>query len=64
MKFQLKQWNRQGFGNIFHAKKAAQSVLNEITSVIREQGLSEDFLKEEDRAIKVVEEWELRKEIY
>lgn len=53
-----------GFREHFHAKKAAQIVLNEITSIIREQGLSKEFLKEEDMAVEVVEEWELREEIY
>lgn len=64
VKLQLKQWNYQGFRNIFHEKKVAQVVLNEITSKIREHGLSEELLREEDRAIKVVEDWELREEIY
>lgn len=64
VKFQLKQWNRQGFANIFHAKKVAQTMLNGITNEIREQGLSEALLREEDRALKVLEEWVLREEIY
>ncbi|XP_059076915.1 uncharacterized protein LOC131876138 [Cryptomeria japonica] len=57
-------WNRQGFGNIFREKKAAQIVLSEITREIREHGLSKDFLREEDKAVKVVEEWETREEVY
>ncbi|XP_059066656.1 uncharacterized protein LOC131857894 [Cryptomeria japonica] len=64
VKFQLKQWNRKGFGNIFQAKKAAQTVLNGITSEIKEQGLSEALLRKDDRALKALEEWELREEIY
>lgn len=64
VKLQLKQWNRQGFRNIFLEKKATQIVLNQITNEIKEHGLFEELLREEDRAVKAVKEWELKEEIY
>lgn len=49
------------FREHFHAKKAAQIMLNGITSEIREHGLSEALLREEERVVKALEEWELKK---
>jgi hypothetical protein len=63
VKYQLKQWNRQCFGNIFHAKVVAQAYLDVITREIKEFGLSEDLLKKA-RDLKSLEECELHKEIY
>ncbi|XP_059077093.1 pentatricopeptide repeat-containing protein At3g53360, mitochondrial-like [Cryptomeria japonica] len=62
----VEQWLRKGrgFENIFHAMKAAQIELNGITREIREHSLSEAFLREEERVVRVLEEWELREEIY
>ena len=38
--------------------------LNGITRLIREEGVSEYLLWEEARALKALEEWELREEIF
>ena len=38
--------------------------LNGITRLIREEGVSEYFLREEARALKPLEEWEMREEIF
>lgn len=38
--------------------------LNDITRLIREDGVSEYLLWEEARALKTLEEWELREEIF
>ena len=43
-KYQLKRWNRQCFGNIYQEKCEAQVELNNITRVIREDGVSEYLL--------------------
>lgn len=60
VKYHLKRWNKQCFGNIFHAKVG----LDAITHEIREFGLSEDSLKEEARDLKFLDECELHEEIY
>ena len=38
--------------------------LNGITRMIREEGVSEYLLQEEARALKALEEWEMREEIF
>ena len=38
--------------------------LNGIIWLIREEGVSKYFLREEARALKALEEWELREEIF
>ena len=42
----------------------AQVELNNITKLIREDGVSEYLLQEEAKALKTLEEWELREEIF
>ena len=64
VKYQLKRWNRYSFGNMFQEKYVAQAKLNDITRLIREDGVSEYLLREEASALKTLEEWELREEIY
>ena len=64
VKYQLKRWNRYSFGNMFQEKYVAQAKLNDITRLIREDGVLEYLLREEARALKTLEEWELREEIY
>lgn len=64
VKYQLKRCNQQCFGNIFHAKVATQTELDDITREIREVGLSETFLNEEARAVMNLEECVLQEEIY
>ncbi|XP_059066340.1 uncharacterized protein LOC131061549 [Cryptomeria japonica] len=64
VKYQLKRWNQQCFGNIYQVKQEAQVELNGITRLIREEGVSEYLLREEARALKALEEWELREEIF
>ena len=44
VKYQLKRWNQQCFGNIFQAKNEAQVELNNITRLIREYGVSKYLL--------------------
>lgn len=63
MKYQLKCWNHQCFGNIFQAKEVAQAELDGITRQIREFGLFEALNKEEAKAMKNLEECELCDEI-
>ena len=38
--------------------------MNDITRTIREDGVLEYLLQEEARALKTLEEWELREEIF
>ena len=64
VKYQLKRWNWQCFDNIYHEKNEAQAELNDITRLIREEGVSEYLLREEARALKTLEEWEMREEIF
>lgn len=64
VKYQLKRWNTQCFGNILHAKTVAQASLYAITQGIREHGIFDETLKEELRALKAMEECELWEEIY
>lgn len=64
VKYNLKRWNRQCFGNIFLEKVVAQEELNRITRLIRDNGVSKDLFREEARTLKVVEEWELCEEVY
>ena len=64
VKYQLKWWNWQCFGNIYQAKHEAQVELNGITRLIREEGVSEYLLREEAWDLKALEEWELREEIF
>ena len=64
VKYQLKWWNRKCFRNIYQEKHEAQVELNGITRLIREEGVSEYLLREEARALKALEEWELREEIF
>ncbi|XP_059068347.1 uncharacterized protein LOC131858890 [Cryptomeria japonica] len=64
VKFELKRWNRLHFGNIFHEKAGAQADLDGITRRIREEGVTDELLQDEAWAMKLLEEWELREEIY
>lgn len=64
VKFKLKRWNRECFGNLFGEKREAQLRVDYITRQIREQGLSDELYREEAAAVKNLEEWELREEIY
>ncbi|XP_057871389.2 uncharacterized protein LOC131077832 [Cryptomeria japonica] len=64
VKYRLKRWNKQCFGNLHAQKLAAQSKLDSITRQIRDHGLSSDLLNAESLALKGLEEWELREEIF
>ena len=59
VKFELKRWNRLHYGNLFQEKAWAQADLDDITSRIREEGVTEELLKDEARALRLLEEWEL-----
>lgn len=64
VKFRLKRWNKQCFGNLQAQKLVAQSKLDSITRQIRDQGLTSDLSIAESLALKGLEEWELREEIF
>ena len=64
MKFRLKQWNKQCFGNLQEHLREAQAKLDSVTRQIRDQGMTLDLLSEESSALREVEEWELREEIF
>ena len=64
MKFRLKQWNEQCFGNLQKHLREAQARLDSVTRQIRDQGMTQDFISEESSALREVEEWELREEIF
>lgn len=64
VKYKLKRWNRQHFGNLFQEKKNAQSQLDSITRQIRDQGFTEELGVLEAATVKVVEEWNLREKIF
>ena len=64
MKFRLKQWNEQCFGNLQKHLREAQGRLDSVTRQIRDQGMTQDLMSEESSALREVEEWELREEIF
>lgn len=64
VKFRLKRRNKQCFGNLQAQKMAAHSKLDTITHQIRDQGLTSTLSKDESLALKGLEEWELREEIF
>ena len=64
VKFELKRWNRLHYGNLFHAKAWAQADLNDITRRIREEGVTVELLQDEAQAMRLLEEWEMREEMY
>ncbi|XP_059064720.1 uncharacterized protein LOC131044660 [Cryptomeria japonica] len=64
VKCRLKRWNKQCFGNLQAQKLVAQSKLDSITRQIRDQGLTSDLSIAESLALKGLEEWELREEIF
>ncbi|XP_059066210.1 uncharacterized protein LOC131857552 [Cryptomeria japonica] len=64
VKYQLKRWNSQCFGNVFQEKAVAQEELDSITRRLREVGVTPELLQAEAQAMRTLEEWELREEIY
>ena len=64
VKYRLKRWNKQCFGCLQDQKKAAQSKLDSITRQIRDHGLSSEMSEAKTLALKELEEWELREEIF
>ena len=64
VKFRLKRWNKHHFRNLQAQKVAAQTKLDIITRQIRDQGMTYDLSKAETSALKELEEWELREEIF
>jgi exonuclease III len=64
VKYRLKRWNKHHFGNLHTMKVAAQTQLDTITRQIRDQGMTSDLSRAEFLAIKDLEEWELREEIF
>ena len=64
VKYELKKWNRLHYGNIFREKALAQEDLDGVTRRISEEGVIVELLQEEAQAIKLLEEWELREELF
>ena len=52
------------FGNLFHGKDWDQEDLDDITRRIREEGVIVELLQNKARAMRLLEEWELREEMY
>ena len=64
MKYKLKRWNKQYFGNLHAQKIAAQSKLDNITHHIRDQGLTSNLSKAKSLTLKEPKEWEFQEEIF
>ena len=64
VKYRLKKWNKQCFGNLQVQRMAAQSKLDNITQLIRDQGRTVDLSEAEYVALKGLEEWELREDFF
>ena len=64
VKYELKKWNHFHFGNIFREKALAQAELDGVTRRIREEGVTVELLQDEARAMRLLEEWEMREEMY
>ena len=64
VKFRLKQWNKECFGNLQVHLRVAQAKLDSVTCQIRDQGMTLDLMSAESSALREVEEWELREEIF
>ena len=64
VKYKLKKWNKQCFGNLQAQRIAAQTKLENITCLICDQGRTLDLSEAESLALKGLEEWELREEIF
>ena len=64
VKYRLKRWNKQCFGYLHVQKNAAQTKLDNITRQIRDVGLSFERSEAEVLALKELEEWEFREEIF
>ena len=56
MKFRLKQWNKQCFGNLQEHLREAQAKLDSVTHQIRDQGMTQDLMFEESSTLREVEE--------
>jgi hypothetical protein len=63
-KYNLKRWNTSCFGNIQFRKRNSLDHLAVITCQIRDSWLIEALGRAESKAMRDVEEWELREEIY
>lgn len=56
VKFRLKKWNKQYFGNVQDQKSVTQSRLDNVTPQIRDQGMTMDLITIETSALRVLEE--------
>ncbi|XP_059067662.1 uncharacterized protein LOC131858440 [Cryptomeria japonica] len=61
---ELKQWNKSCFGNLYAMKRRDQDHLAVVTHQIRDLGFFEDLGREESHAVRELEEWEPREEIF
>lgn len=64
LKYRLKRWNKQCFGNLHRHKMEAQSKMDEAMHQIRDQGMTVELSMAESLSLKDLEEWELREEIF
>lgn len=64
VKYRLKKWNMQCFGNLHHNKLIAQAHSDSITHQIHDLVLLMDLSKEEAIASTALEEWEMREESF
>lgn len=64
VKYKLKKWNKQCFGNLHSQWMVAQSKLDNVTCQTRDQGMTSDIGLAESLALRELEEWELCEEIF
>jgi hypothetical protein len=64
VKFRLKKWSKQCFGNLQGQLRATQARLDNVRHQIRDQGMNPILISEESSALKMLEEWELWEEIF
>ena len=64
VKYRLKKWNKQCFGNLQAQRIATQAKLDNITWLLRDQGRTFVLSEAESLALKGLEEWELQEEIF
>lgn len=63
VKYRLKHWNKQCFGNVFLERRNSHVQLDSITRQIQDQGLTKDLGRLEAATVKEVE-WYLREDIF
>ena len=64
VKYRIKKWNKQCFGNLKAQRIAPLAKLDNITRLIQDQGRTLDLSEAEFLALKGSKEWELWEEIF